>query len=101
MTMSTDEKFRDLTGADAQSTARITGRRGFLKTAAAALSTPVGAFLALPFLKTLVTPATMQSSKFSLVGDLVGFPVGQPVRAGAWSRRSGPRSGEDTGQGPG
>ena len=77
--MSSDERFRDLPGTEAEDTAWSAGRRGFLKIAAASLYTAMGALLALPFLKTLVTPAIMRKSQFSRVGDMNGFPVGQPV----------------------
>jgi Rieske Fe-S protein len=79
MIMSSDEKIPDPFGTDVEGTSWSAGRRGFLKVAAAALYTAMGTLLALPFLKTLITPAVMQRSQFSRVGDLDGFPVGLPV----------------------
>jgi len=77
--MPPDENGPFQAGTGKKGTALNVERRGFLKIAAAALYAAVGALLALPFIKTLLTPAVMEKTQFSKVGDLAGFPVGLPV----------------------
>ena len=77
--MGRENKDRNMTGTDTEGTTYSVKRRGFLKVTAGLLYAVIGTLLALPFLKTLITPPKTRRSGFSEVGNMDGFPVGRPV----------------------
>jgi len=73
------ESDRDSSDGLDQESTRSEGRRSFLKIAASVLMSAVGLVLALPFLKSLITPPKLRKTQYSPVGKLDTFPTGQPV----------------------
>jgi len=74
-----EAKNPEPSGDGMQGTVLSEGRRGFLKIAALVLYAAVGVLLALPFIKTLLTPHKKRRSRFVKAGKLAQFPIGQPV----------------------
>ena len=74
-----EAKSAEPSGTGPEGTVLSEERRGFLKTAAVVLYAAVGVLLALPFIKTLLTPHRMRRSRYAQAGKVAQFPVGQPV----------------------